>query len=101
MEIIKGNQSEMKNTLYEMKSILGGINRVDEKEDRTTNAEEGEVKVTQSEWQEKRSQEYNSNLRNVQNKIKCKNICVIEVPEGEDGEQEVEKLFENRTEIQE
>ena len=32
MEIIKENQSEMKNTLFEMKSILEGINRVD-KED--------------------------------------------------------------------
>ena len=31
MEIIKGNQSEMNNTLSEMKSILEGINRVDKK----------------------------------------------------------------------
>ena len=27
MEIIKGNQSEMKNTLSEMRSILNGINK--------------------------------------------------------------------------
>ena len=36
MEIIKGNQSEMKNTLSEIKSILYGINRVDKEEDQTT-----------------------------------------------------------------
>ena len=32
MEIIKGNQSEMKNTLPEMKSILEDINKVDEED---------------------------------------------------------------------
>ena len=33
MQIIKGNQSEMKNTLSEIKSRLGGINRVHKEED--------------------------------------------------------------------
>ena len=33
MEVIKGNQSEMKNTLSEMGSILNGINKVNKKED--------------------------------------------------------------------
>ena len=41
LEIIKENQSEMKNTLSEMKSILKGINRVNEKEDRTTDRYRG------------------------------------------------------------
>ena len=50
MEIIKGNQSEMKNALSEMKSILEGINRVNKEEDQTTNIEDGEAKNTQSEW---------------------------------------------------
>ena len=31
IEIIKGNQSEMKNTLSEMKSVLDGKKRVDKK----------------------------------------------------------------------
>ena len=53
IKIIKGNQSEMKNTLYEMMSILEGINRVDEEENLTTNIENGKAKVTQSEYQEK------------------------------------------------
>ena len=43
----------MKNT-SEMKSILEGINRVD-KEDQTTNIEDGEAKDTQSEWQGKKA----------------------------------------------
>ena len=33
MEITKGNKSEMKNVLYEMKSTFEVINRVDEAED--------------------------------------------------------------------
>ena len=44
MEIIKGNQSEMKNTISEMKSIFEGINRVEEEEDRNSNREDGEAK---------------------------------------------------------
>ena len=44
--------------------------------------EDGEVKVTQSEWQEKISQDYNNNLRSLWGTIKCKNISVIGVPEG-------------------
>ena len=43
----------MNNTLSEMKSILEGINRMDE-EDRITNIEDWEAKVTQSEQQEKK-----------------------------------------------
>ena len=46
MEIMKGNQSEMKNTSSEMKSILEGINRVDKEEHRTTNIEDREPKHT-------------------------------------------------------
>ena len=45
MEIIKGNWSEMK-TLSKMKSLLEGINRVDEEEDQTTDIEDGKAKVT-------------------------------------------------------
>ena len=46
IDIIKRNQSEMKNTLSEIKSILEYINREDKEEDRTTNIEDGEAKDT-------------------------------------------------------
>ena len=48
MEIIKENQSEMKNTLFEM-SILQGINRVGKEEDRNTSIKDEEAKDTKSE----------------------------------------------------
>ena len=53
MEIIKGNQSEMKNTLSELKGILVGINTVGEEEGWNTDIEDREAKDTQSEQQEK------------------------------------------------
>ena len=46
----------MKTTLYEMKSVLERINKVEE-EDRNTDIEEEEAKDTQPEWQEKSNQE--------------------------------------------
>ena len=48
MEIIKGSQSEM-NTLSEMKSIVEGINQVEEEEDWNTNIENEKAKDTQPE----------------------------------------------------
>ena len=76
-EIIKRNQSEMKNILSEMKSILNVRNRVNKEEDQMTYIEDTKAKDTQSEWQEKRSQDYNNNLRSLWDTIKWKNIHVI------------------------
>ena len=83
----------MKNTLSEMKSILEGIRRVEEKEDRNTDIEDGEAKDTQPEQQEKNNQEYNNNLRSLWDKIKDNNIHVIGIPE--EAEQDVEYIFED------
>ena len=44
MKIIRENQSEMKNTLSEMRSILNGINRVNKEEDQMTYIEDGKAK---------------------------------------------------------
>ena len=70
LEIIKGNQSEIKNTLSEMRSVLNGINKVNKEEDQMTYKEDGKAKDTQSEWQEKRSQDYKNNLRSLWDTIK-------------------------------
>ena len=67
--MIKKNQSEVKNTLSEMRSILNeinnGINKVNKEEDQMTYIEGGKAKDSQSEWQEKRSQDYKNNLRSL------------------------------------
>ena len=41
MEIIKGNQPEMKNTLSEMGSVLNGISIVNKEEDQMTYIKDG------------------------------------------------------------
>ena len=52
IEIIKNNQSEMKNTRIEMKNNLQGINSgVDEAKDKIRDLEYKEAKDTQSEQQ--------------------------------------------------
>ena len=91
MEIIKGIQSEMRNTLSKMKSMLNGINRINNEEDLTTNTEHEEAKDTQSEREEKSSQDSHNNLRSLWDTINCRNICVTGVLEGK---QDVKELFE-------
>ena len=55
METIKKNQSEMKDTLNEMKNNLQGINsRVDEAKNQISNLEYKKAKNTQQEEQEEK-----------------------------------------------
>ena len=55
MQIVGWNQSEMENTLSEMRSILNGINKVNKEKDQMPYREDRKVNQdTQSEWQEKR-----------------------------------------------
>ena len=54
IENIKGNQSEMKNTIFNMKRILEEINTVDEVEDRNSNLEDRIVEDTQSGQQQEK-----------------------------------------------
>ena len=74
MEIIKGNQYEMKNTLSEMISILNGINRVNKERDQMPYLEDGKAQDIQSEWQDKRYQDYKNNLRSIWDTIKGSNL---------------------------
>ena len=90
MQIIKGNQSEMKNTLSEMRSMVNGINKMNKEKD----LEDGKAKDKQSEWQEIRCQDYKNNLRSIQDTIKGPNIHLIGVrEENQDAEQLFEELM--------
>ena len=53
----------MKNTLSGMKRISNEINKVKTEEDQMTYVEDEKAKNTQSEWQEKRIQDYNNNFK--------------------------------------
>ena len=62
------------------------INGVDQKEERNIQPEQNE---------ETRIQKNEERLRNLQDILKCSNILIIGVPEGEEEEQKIENLFQN------
>ena len=77
-ENVQGTNSDAKETGTQ-------INGVDQKEERNIQPEKNE---------ETRIQKNEERLRNFQDNFKCSNIQIIEVPEGEEEEQQVENLFE-------
>ena len=86
----------MKNTTSELKNRVDGIkNRLDEAEDRISELEGKVEKNTQKEQEkEKRLRKNEEGLREMQDNMKCNNICIIGIPEGEEEEQGIENLFE-------
>ena len=77
-ENVQGTNSEGKETGTR-------INGVDQKEERNIQPEKNE---------ETRIQKNEERLRNLQDILKCSNIQIIGVPEGEEEEQKIENLFE-------
>ena len=87
---------ELKNKETEMNNILEGINsRITEAEEQINDLENRMVEITATEQNiEKRMKRNEDSLRDLWDNIKCINICVIGVPEGEEREKGPEKIFE-------
>ena len=77
-ENVQGTNSDAKETGTQ-------INGVDEKEERNIQPEKNEAT---------RIQKNEERLRNLQDILKCSNIRIIGVPEGEEEEQQIENFFE-------
>ena len=77
-ENVQGTNSDAKETGTQ-------INGVDQKEERNIQPEKNE---------ETRIQKNEERLRNLQDIFRHSNIRIIEVPEGQEEEQEIENLFE-------
>ena len=77
-ENVQGTNSEVKETGTQ-------ISGVDQKEERNIQPEKNE---------ETRIQKNEERLRNLQDILKCSNVRIIGVPEGEEEEQKIENLFE-------
>ena len=77
-ENVQGTNSDAKETGTQ-------INSVDQKEERNIQPEKNE---------ETRIWKNEERLRNLQDILKCSNIWIIGVPEGEEEEQKIENLFE-------
>ena len=95
LEALKNKQTEMSNTITEMKNTLEGINsRITEAEEQVSDLEDRMVEFTVAKQnKEKRMKRSEDSLRDLWD-IKCTNIHIIRVPEGEEREKGPEKIFE-------
>ena len=95
LQELKNKQTEMNNTITEMKTTLQGINsRITEAEEWISDLEDRMVDFTAVEKKkEKRMKKNEDSLRDLWDNIKCNNICIIGVPEGEEREKGPEKIF--------
>ena len=88
-EKVKAMQSEIKENVQgtnsDGKETRTQINSLEQKEERNIHPEKNE---------ETRIQKNEERLRNLQDIIKRSNIWIIEVPEGEEEEQDIENLCE-------
>ena len=94
LEELKNKQTEMDNTITEMKNTLeGNNNRIMEAEERISELEDKMVEITAEEQnKEKRMKRIEDNLRDLWDNIKCTNIHIIGVPEGEERERTRENI---------
>ena len=86
----------MNNTITEMKNTPEGIDsRITEGEEWISDLEDRMVEITAAEQnKEKRMKRNEDSLRDFWNNIKCTNIRIVGVPEGEEREKGPEKIFE-------
>ena len=96
LEELKNEQTEMNNTITEMKNTLEGINsRITEAEEWINDLEDRMVEFTATEQNKEKGMKRNEDsLRDLWENIKHNNICIIGVPEGEEGGKWPEKIFE-------
>ena len=96
IETMNKNQEETKNTISEMKNKLEGIKSRQEKaKDKISKLENKVGKNSQAEQlNEKRLKKNKDSLRDLQDNMKCNNICITGISEGEEKKQGIENLFE-------
>ena len=88
--------TEMNNTITAMKYTLEGINnRRTEAKGGISEVEDKMVEFTATKQnKEKRMKRYEDSLRDHWDNVKCNNIRIIRIPEGEEREEGPEKIFE-------
>ena len=86
----------MQNTITEIKNSLEAANsRIQEAEERISEVEDRLVEIMDAEQKrEKRLKTNEESLRELWDNVKCTNIRIIGVPEGEEREKGTEKIFQ-------
>ena len=97
---IKKTQSEMKDTLIEIRNDLQGNNsRADEAENQINDLEHKEAKKQPIRAQEeKKIQKNEDSISNFWDNFKRSNIHIIGIPEGEEEGQEIGHIFQKNNE---
>ena len=83
--MLRETKENVQGTNTDAKETGTQINGVDQKE---------ETNIQPEKHEETRIRKNEERLRNLQDILKCSNIWIIGVPEGEEEEQEIENLFE-------
>ena len=92
---IKMIQSEIKDTLIEIKKNLQGTNSgVHEAKNQINDLEHKEAKNNQAEQEEEKIKKNEDSVSSLWDNFKHSDIPIIGVPEGEEKEQEIGNLFE-------
>ena len=93
---MKKKKKQMKDTQNEIKQNIQGTNR-NRKETRTQSnnlEKKKEINIQLEQNEETRIQKNEWTQRKLWDNLKCSNIRIIEVPEGEEQQQEIENLLE-------
>ena len=92
LENIKKNEAEFRNTVNEIKNTLEGINsRLDNIEEQVSDLED---RVVEIKLNRKKKKTFNGgSLRDLWDNIKCTNVHIRGLSEGEEREKEVDNLF--------
>ena len=95
LEELKSKQTMKNNTINEIKNSPEGINsRLTEAEERITDLEDKIVEITTTEPnKEKRMKRIENSLRDLWDNIKCTNIRIIGVSEGEENKKGLRKYL--------
>jgi len=90
---LKHKQTEMQNTITEIKNSLEATkSRIQEAKEGISKVEDRLVEITDAQWKrEKRLKRNEDSLRELWDNIKCTDIYIIGVPEGE--EKVTEEIF--------
>ena len=87
---------KMKAMLSEIKENVQGTNSDRKKTGTQINSldQKEEINIQPEQKKKQKFKKNEERLRNLQDNLKCSNIWIIGVPEGEEEEQEIENLFE-------
>ena len=97
LEEFKNKHAETNNTITEIKNILEGINSRIFETERISELKDKMVEITSEEQNiVKRMKRTKDSLRDLWDNIKCTNILILGVPEGEEKKKVYEKILKSR-----